>query len=245
MISINTNVYSSPYGHIAYLPNDVYIHGFFAAGQVPESDVIFGTLQAHVKSAKTIVDIGAHVGIHTVLYKHMNPACTIHAFELQNVMFQLLQQNIMQNHLQHVHAYNCAVGNKVTTVYVQPFITDGPRDHETFSYDHGHNFGGVQVSNQGTEQHIMMPLDALQLSGLDFMKIDVEGCELPVLLGAYQTICKHRPVIFYENNFKTMTPAMAQICGIPADDGTGAAQLLSLLGYSLNRVGQNILASPA
>jgi hypothetical protein len=43
-----------------------------------------------------------------------------------------------------------------------------------------------------------MPLDAVSLDGLAFIKIDVEGSELPLLMGAQGTIERHRPVIFIE-----------------------------------------------
>ena len=42
------------------------------------------------------------------------------------------------------------------------------------------------------------PLDALGLTDVDFLKIDVEGHELPVLLGATATIAAGRPVVVIE-----------------------------------------------
>ena len=41
-------------------------------------------------------------------------------------------------------------------------------------------------------------LDSFQLKNVSFVKIDVEGHELPVLEGAKQTLAKHRPIVLIE-----------------------------------------------
>jgi FkbM family methyltransferase len=44
----------------------------------------------------------------------------------------------------------------------------------------------------------LTPLDAIDLRDVAFLKIDVEGHELPVLRGAARTLAEHRPVILIE-----------------------------------------------
>jgi hypothetical protein len=41
-------------------------------------------------------------------------------------------------------------------------------------------------------------LDAMDLPGLDFFKLDVEGYEIPALIGAIRTIQKYQPWIWVE-----------------------------------------------
>jgi FkbM family methyltransferase len=63
-----------------------------------------------------------------------------------------------------------------------------------------------RAQNSGSEYIIrtkdgdtaIQPLDALQVSGCDFLKLDVEGGEYHVLLGGQETIGKHRPVVIME-----------------------------------------------
>src|SRR5690606_11484237 len=43
-------------------------------------------------------------------------------------------------------------------------------------------------------------LDSLELSRVDFIKVDIEGMERELLQGALKTIHKHFPVIFLEAN---------------------------------------------
>ena len=44
----------------------------------------------------------------------------------------------------------------------------------------------------------VVTIDSLNLSGLDFMKIDVEGFEINVINGGLKTIEKFRPIITLE-----------------------------------------------
>eukprot|EP00935_MAST-01C_sp_MAST-1C-sp1_P001780 g1780.t1 len=46
----------------------------------------------------------------------------------------------------------------------------------------------------------LISVDSLQLSALDFMKVDVEGMELQVLRGANATIARFKPVLYVEND---------------------------------------------
>ena len=51
----------------------------------------------------------------------------------------------------------------------------------------------------------MVKLDSILYDkGCDFMKIDVEGFEYAVIMGAINTILKYRPVIFYEKKPNTI-----------------------------------------
>ena len=46
----------------------------------------------------------------------------------------------------------------------------------------------------------MVMLDRYRLPSLRLLKIDVEGMEVDVLLGARRTIVTHRPIIYVEND---------------------------------------------
>ena len=50
----------------------------------------------------------------------------------------------------------------------------------------------------------------LGIERLDFLKIDVEGGETPVILGASETVARHRPIIFTEFNAWTQMTAGAR-----------------------------------
>jgi hypothetical protein len=60
------------------------------------------------------------------------------------------------------------------------------------------NYGECMMSDTGQPCNTVR-IDDLDLPPPDLIKIDVEGHELKVFQGAYNTISKHRPVIFYES----------------------------------------------
>jgi FkbM family methyltransferase len=67
----------------------------------------------------------------------------------------------------------------------------------------------------------------------DFLKIDVEGAELPVLRGATESIRRFRPVILLEVNSETFRAA-----GYSADDVCALLRGLDYEGYQLDRMGR-------
>ena len=62
-----------------------------------------------------------------------------------------------------------------------------------------HNLGGTTLAYDEAGSIIVAPLDDLQFEGpLSLLKIDVEGGELDVLVGAEKLISKWRPAIAIE-----------------------------------------------
>jgi len=45
----------------------------------------------------------------------------------------------------------------------------------------------------------MVALDSLELQSLDFFKLDVEGGEVEALMGARETLLRHRPIVLFED----------------------------------------------
>jgi hypothetical protein len=77
---------------------------------------------------------------------------------------------------------------------------------ETVYYSENKNAGvGRLLRDTPTEIQIKtITLDSLQLSALDFLKIDVEGYEVGVLEGAALTIKKYRPKMWIEINVSAL-----------------------------------------
>lgn len=63
---------------------------------------------------------------------------------------------------------------------------------------------GMKNTGQGHvvagDDVLMMPLDDFGIVDLDFLKLDVEGYELPALKGGEETIMEWRPAIMVEQN---------------------------------------------
>lgn len=170
---------------------------------------------AHVRSFRTAVDIGAHVGMWTMqLAKRFKE---VHSFEpvaAHRACFEENMRNLLEDqsrgggfilgaHMLHA----CALGaenGKLVRIETTP--------------------GSSGDSRVGGEGDIpLFTLDSFELKDVDFMKLDCEGYELFALKGAEQTIRRDLPVIIVEQK-----PGRGQRFGLPE---TGAVEWLMSLGY--------------
>lgn len=199
---------------------DIYIRNHMMAGRVFESHIINGTLKSYIQKSKYIVDVGANIGCHVISYANMNPECKVWAFEPQAKTFGILSRNVARNSLSdRVEIYKCGLGHKeaLTTLNSLDKVWDANMQ--------GHNKGGIGIG-EGGETIKVRTLDSLDLPGLDFMKIDVEGAEGLVIQGAAETIKKYKPVIFFEHNYQTIDPKVVGLDHVPTP-----FEVLVKLGY--------------
>ncbi len=147
-------------------------------------DHLYYLLSTLPKRGSTVVDIGAHIGTHTLLFSQIvGDEGLIISFEPQMKLYRELIMNLRLNHCTNVISYRCALGNKNGVIEMNP-------------PSHG-NEGGVSIG-KGGDHAMMMKLDDLCLSNLSLIKIDVENSEYLVLQGAIKTLQKHRPHILLE-----------------------------------------------
>jgi FkbM family methyltransferase len=206
---------NTQYGYMSYFKNDMAFADSLNAGKIYEQDFVIEFLQDIVKSSKTILDIGSHAGSHTVLYKHINPDCTIFCFEPQSEMYNLLHHNILKNNFTNVIALNNGVANVSIKSNMSKSVLDGDNIGKNVEYGTGKRFnlGGLQIGNGGEEIETIT-IDSLNLTECDYIKIDVEGFEPLVLMGAEETIKKFKPIILFESNHKVISKDMAEKFGL-------------------------------
>jgi FkbM family methyltransferase len=210
----------TPNGLFEIDPDDLYILKHMTNGNVYESHIINGQLKPYIEKSKYIVDVGANIGCHAISYANMNPTCNVWAFEPQNKLFGILSRNITRNNLNdRVELFKYGLGHKETstTLYSLDKVWDAGQG--------GYNKAGLGIG-QGGESINICTLDSLNLPGLDFMKIDVEGAEGLVLQGAAETIKKYKPVIFFEHNEQRIDPKVLGLEHVPTP-----FEVLATLGY--------------
>ena len=150
-------------------------------------------LSGYLKDGDTVVDAGANIGTHAVAFGRLvGPTGAVHAFEPQPSLYSLLTENLIQNELRGVKAYCQALGSVTESIH----IPDLPPPTVAF------NFGAVPLDTWATDYHPaeMVTIDSLKLPACHLIKVDVEGMEDEVLLGAKETILKYRPVLYVECN---------------------------------------------
>jgi|SaaInlV_165m_DNA_1040744.scaffolds.fasta_scaffold05239_9 FkbM family methyltransferase len=180
------------YGKMAYLPNDTYIGGSLEAyGEQHETEL--QVLFQLVKEGDTVIDVGANIGTISIpMAKHVGKSGKVISFEPQIGLFNLLSKNVELNTLDNIETRNSPVGRKSGLTVRIPQV----------DYDSDFNFGSVSMVNSSSDgvPAKTVCLDDLveKISKPSLIKIDVEGMEDEVLLGAKELINWARPCIDLE-----------------------------------------------
>ncbi|WP_295924901.1 FkbM family methyltransferase [uncultured Xanthomonas sp.] len=148
-------------------------------------------LRRFVSSGSVVADVGSFIGTHAIAFaRAVGSVGHVHAFEPRRDAFSILQRNIEQNGLaSQITAHNVGVSDYPGTISLDDTI-DGTQ-----------NKGGLSLIDAGQGYDVrIITLDSLALSRLDLLKVDVEGMEAKVLIGATKTLQRCRPVIFAEFN---------------------------------------------
>ncbi len=125
------------------------------------------------------IDMGAHVGIHTItMSRKVGPTGRVIAFEPNPKLYQELLQTLQLNKCTNVTAICKGLGAKPKT--------------ETL------DFIKIEKNSTKGETIEIIPLDSLELNNISLIKMDVENYEYFVLRGARKTILRNKPVIIFE-----------------------------------------------
>lgn len=134
----------------------------------------------YVRERNVALDIGANVGLWS------RDLCskfkTVIAFEPVTEFVECLKLNVPADNLE---IKQLALGNQDTMVNIN--ITE----HNT-----GHSHVDLASLGHGTVP--MNKLDSLYFDRIDYVKIDVEGFETELVLGAEETFKHHKPIIMLE-----------------------------------------------
>lgn len=176
-----------------------------------------------LKSGDIALDLGANVGYHTITMAELvKNGGKIHSFEPQRIIFQQLNCNVFLNRLDNVDTYNLAIGDSYSDVSI-----NCPNYHH-ISPMHT-NIGNTSINTKNIGYKVrQIPLDSLGLNRLDFIKLDIQGCELLALKGAKNLIEKYKPTMFMEIEEKQLIQF-----------NTSPTELINYtkeLGYKLYRV---------
>lgn len=155
-------------------------------------------LIATLKTGMTFIDIGAHVGITSLIAEKICPSATIVAIEALPVVAERLELNIKMNNSK-IHVVRKALGAEV----------------KRSSFYH---YGGIPSSSGFILEPIktadstknifvsdinITTLDLFwsdsNLKSIDIVKIDVEGYEYEVLVGSTEILKSQGPVVIFES----------------------------------------------
>jgi len=142
------------------------------------------------------VDVGAHLGTHTVWFATECKSTHVYAFEPVARYADVVEQNVELNGL----------AAKVTVRRVG--LADEP-GRATNYLSPEHQMGFVADAAGVTEEFPVERMDDLVTSPIAVIKIDVEGMEAAVLRGAKRILSKYKPVVFAECHTVEAADALA------------------------------------
>jgi len=237
------STYITKYGKFTCYDNDIVFASLLQRGEIFEDKLIINyiiPLLINYSEKIIILDIGAHIGTHTILYSQLLN-CKVLAFEPQKKIFNILNKNITDNNLTNCTIYNYAVGHDNLQTTLSNMLYDGYDCKIDYNTTKILNYGGIGLGQNG-ESVNMITIDSLNLSACHYIKIDVEGAEILVLIGAYNTINKFKPLIWFEHTDKGVTQEMKNSMNITIELPTVFNYLLQF-GYNFIKLDNgNILA---
>ena len=170
--------------HDQFIGKALKVYGEYSEGE-------YDVFSQVVKPGDTVIEAGANLVAHTLgLAQLAGPNGRVYAFEPQRLMFQTLLGNAALNSLTNIYGFQKALSIAPGKLLVP--MQDCEKEV---------NWGGLALGScsEGEEVEVIT-IDSLKLSACDFIKVDVEGMELPVLQGAAENLRKYRPILYVEND---------------------------------------------
>lgn len=160
------------------------------SGRFKSVEPEFDILASLVAPGDLVIDVGANVGHYTLrLAELVGPTGHVLALEPIGETFSILCANTLVRRLRNVTLLNVAASDHTELVAMSL-----PRENGA------PNYYQAQISARGEHSALSVPLDAIGLERVAFIKIDVEGHELAVLNGARETIERDHPSLVVEGS---------------------------------------------
>jgi FkbM family methyltransferase len=185
-----------------------------------------GLLKLVLNPGDTFLDVGGNEGYFSVIASSIVQSGQVHCFEPQSRLRAVLSENIRINAVKNVAVHSLAISNEDASMdlYLKPSTNSGASS--MFHY----GFGGAKEVVQ------TMALDsffaAKSLKRVRLMKVDCEGAEYFVVLGAEKTL-KRQAIDFIAMEYHP------GVCGVEKCDRTHTA--LASYGYTLTKVGDQTI----
>ncbi len=147
-------------------------------------------------SARTSVflDVGANVGVYSLLMATINPRAQVHALEPVPSVFELLERNARLNRLTNLHLHQVAMADRVGVAAMYVPVDHAVPIEASMRPGHRPNSAPIEVR--------VATLDAfvreLGVPEVSVVKIDTEGTTAEVLQGAVGVLRQSKPVLICE-----------------------------------------------
>tara|TARA_A100001011_G_scaffold26394_1_gene25965 strand:- start:26 stop:895 length:870 start_codon:yes stop_codon:yes gene_type:complete len=204
-----------------YKNDSFYQQRIAGAGPYQKQNLL--QLRRLVPNPRTILDVGMNIAMNTIEYATW--AKTVHGFEPTKQTYNMALKNIALAQAQteadmtkgwHANGSratgwsSCVINGEIHTHNCALSTEEGTTDIIIKKDNAGHNHidnsdvplpSGKErkhVVDQHKETITLKTLDSFAFEDVDIIKVDTEGHEFPVVLGAEKTIETHKPVVQLE-----------------------------------------------
>lgn len=132
-----------------------------------------------------IADCGCNIGNHSVYFAKMCNARKVISFDPQQLCASTCEKNM-------------ALNNVADKSVVVPKALGKEAGYMSVLHESPGNCGATRFKTDNTGAIPVITIDSLEFEELDFVKIDIEGGQLDLLLGAKETLGRLRPTIWIE-----------------------------------------------
>ncbi len=174
-------------------------------GAEKEEEMFF---ESFLKEGDIVVDCGAHIGTLTITASRIvGEKGKVFSYEAHPRTFSYLKRNTEDNDCRNVLVKNVAIGKKKGVVSFSDYYASDLNSVEDV---------GKFLVEMETLDHLLKDVGIISL-----LKLDIEGSELPALLGAREVLKRTRAVYFEsaERSFKRFGYALDDIVVFLNDNG--------------------------
>jgi FkbM family methyltransferase len=181
----------------------------------------FAFFMNHVPDEGQIIDVGANIGVVSLVLAKQYPDRMIHAIEPNPFSYPALVSNVALNGLENVQCHELAIADKNGNV----LFNAHPQERATAAI--------AQRSEKHTKSVVCLTLDDFvaekSIERVALLKVDVEGYEAFVFRGGSKTLREIKPsVVYFE-----VCPNLTQRRGFNPSE---PAETLLAHGYRLFRL---------
>jgi FkbM family methyltransferase len=170
----------------------IYLLGAFEPGTA-------NALQKLVKPGDIVFDIGANIGAHTLgLAQSVGPSGRVYAFEPADFAFAKLRRNLALNPglETRTNPHQLLLSATPSQIAEREIYASWPLEKDDSV--HPKHRGRLVSTARATVDTLDAFVARQEIVRLDLIKMDVDGHELPVLLGGRETLRRFQPLLVME-----------------------------------------------
>jgi FkbM family methyltransferase len=191
-------------------------------------------LQPFINPGDTVIDIGANLGFMTALFSNLcGPTGRVHSFEPSPTVFSKLEAVVARNGLQNVSVHNLGCGDRAGGMVLHLSESSGNASLRARG-------PGQETRTQKVEIVVLDDFFGKNPTRLDFLKVDTEGFEDSVLLGATGLLRRFKPTVYVELSAEYLDSSRAAVSLLKSLDYA----FINEPDFSKVHMGDNFLAVP-